>query len=241
MGASVGAGASDVPPASHPTLDMDLSRRELLGRLALATGALVLLPQSIACGGKRAQNVVTPLAPEVEIPKAVPLGWDPIAFNRLRGESGAIPEAYLNDVQSPSGEWEHVGQHLPYVVTLEGGVPEGFLALMWGDPQKGHARHPQEPRGPSNQFEGHWFRWIRVRKATIHDVDEVQSTFTDWPTPRATDSGDFALASGDDILADSGKNTVYLVALPPELAPGDLVRIHARCTLHGEYIDFVQI
>jgi hypothetical protein len=111
---------------------------------------------------------------------------------------------------------------------------------MWGDPAKGHAKHPNAPRSESNP-EGHWYNWIKIRKATDGDAQEIESRFSNWPTTEPTDNGRYAAFEGTDPAADAGKNTVYLVALPPDVRPGDTVRVHAHCLTHGEYVDFVTV
>ncbi|MBW1880892.1 MAG: hypothetical protein JRJ84_21265, partial [Deltaproteobacteria bacterium] len=90
-----------------------VDRREFLAKLTLTTGGLLLLPLAASCGGGSedvtdvadagtpepteptgpAEPVATP-EPTKDLP-AVPLvepdGWDPIAFNKTRGNAGAIP------------------------------------------------------------------------------------------------------------------------------------------------------
>lgn len=43
------------------------------------------------------------------------------------------------------------------------------------------------------------------------------------------------------LMAENGKNTIYLVALPSDVGPGDTVRSWAHCLTHGEYIDFLAV
>lgn len=229
---------------------MSITRREVLERFALALGAAVLLPSVASCGaGRRGGNALDAPALGTRLPLVVPAGWDPIVFNRVRGNQGAIPEDYLPVINGKGGSSAHIGQHLPYVVNPPGGVPEGYVALMWGDPAKGHAPHTQSSNavmdavagGPAHVGQGHRFDWIRIRQATPFDVDEVQSSYSDWPTPAVTDNGAYRAFDGDDIRARMGVGTVYLAALPEGVKAGDLVRVHAHCTKHGEYVDFVQI
>lgn len=227
------------------------SRRAFLQHLAASTGAVVLLPQVVACGSNAASEppseptastvggeTVDPLA----IPQTKPADWDPIAFNRARGNAGAIPESYLADVNGPDGELKHLGKHLPYVPNLDSGVApiaEGMLAIMWGDPSKGHAMHPNAAPTGENP-DGHWYDWIRVREASA-EAAELESRFSGWPAVGAEDNGAYAALEGGDPTADAGKNTVYLVQLPPDVRSGDVIRIHAHCRTHGEYVDFLQV
>jgi len=190
-----------------------------------------------------AAGTEAPVAENVlEVPPARPENWDPIAFNRDRGNAGAIPESYLADVNGPDGETKHLGKHLPYVVDAAGSdVPEGYLALMWGDPSKGYAQHPNAPEGAEAYPRGHWYDWVRVRKAVAGDAEEIETGFSSWPEPGAGDTGRYLVAGGGSIEENGGKNTIYLVKLPPDVKPGDTVRIWAHCRYHGEYVDFVEV
>ena len=139
-------------------------RREFLKSLAAATGGVVVLPLAISCtgagdgGADKAAAVTEPTdaggelvsAAVVAVPIVRPDGWDPVAFNSVRGAAGAIPASY-------------------------------------------------------------------------------------------GDTGLFVAADGQDITANSGKNTVYLVKLPSDVAPGDEVRVYAHCLYHGEYVDFLGV
>ena len=210
-----------------------LPRRTVLARLAQGAGAALLLPTLTSCGA-------APAVAGASLPLVAPPGFEPVAFNKARGNAGAIPASYLPSVNGPGGDAKHLGKHLPYVPA---GVsaPAGWLALMWGDPSKGHARHPNAARGPKNKDQGHWYNWIRVRKATAGEAKEAESTFSDWPLIQPDDSGKYAAEKGDDPAGDGGRNTVYLVALPPDVKAGDTVRIHAHCLTHGEYVDFLTL
>lgn len=222
-----------------------IDRRTFLERLALASSALVLAPVATACGG---DDETTPATTQTtsggDDPLAIPLSrpndWDPIAFNRARGNAGAIPESYLPSINGPDGPAQHLGKHLPYLPTIDPSfVPVGFIALMWGDPSKGHARHPNAVRNESNQFEGHWYDSIAIRKATDGEAQTMESTYPEWPS--VTGTGAYAVFGGGDLEEDSGKNTIYLARLPPDVRSGDLVRIHAHCLTHGQYVDFLVI
>lgn len=206
---------------------------------------LVLLP--IGCGSTEDETVepiegntsgettVESTGEVPPVPMSKPARWDPIAFNRERGNAGAIPESYLQSINGPDGTAKHLGKHLPYWPELEGlGPPEGMVALMWGDPTKGHARHPNAPVTEGNP-DGHWYDWIRIRKATDGDAEEVESRFPAWP------GEGFLVQGGGELTAEDGKNTVYLARLPSNAGPGDEIRIHAHCLTHGEYVDFLTL
>lgn len=215
------------------------SRRTFLKQLSAATGAVVLMPAVSRC--VTAQQV--PEANALATPPLTrPEGWDPIAYNRERGNAGAIPDSYLGSINGPDGETAHLGKHLPYVPSLEAmTLPAGFLALMWGDPGKGYVQHPNAEPNESNQYLGHWYNWIRVRKATDDEAEEAESTYVSWPETGPDSSGAYAVYGGGEIRDANGVNTVYLAALPADVAPGDVVRIHAHCLTHGEYVDFMTL
>ena len=141
---------------------------------------MVLMPVVTACkkkdeGGSEAaqppkepEGTPPPQDPEVtkkmppakpdEPPTAKPDGWDPIAYNKKRGNAGAIPESYHESINGADGDKKHLGKHLPYQPKVEAKmVPEGFVAIMWGDPDKGYAKHPNAKKGPANKGEGHWY------------------------------------------------------------------------------------
>lgn len=229
------------------------TRRDLLELLAAATGATVLAPLASGCGSSSSSGstettsagVTTGAGSEAADPMAIPStrpeGWDPIAFNRARGNAGAIPEDYRDEINGPDGELVHLGKHLPYVPTLPAGaVPAGMIALMWGDPSLGRTRHPNAP--PSETVPtGHWYDWIRLRKATDEGAVETTSTYGGWPTVLDTDNGRIVAQEGTDPTTDLGKNTVYLAQLPEGVVSGDVIRVHANCLTHGEYVDFLTV
>lgn len=241
------------------------TRRDFLKSLATATSAVVLVPLVSACGGSQTAKTDTlpkdpgpdgqaALAEPMMPPKAKPAAWDPVSFNKTRGAQGAIPTSYMNDINGPDGIPKHLGKHLPYVPTLPAAegeehsearvqlFPAGFIGLMWGDPEKGYAKHPNAPRNESNNNEGHWYNWIKIRKATDEDAQELQSEYTDWPGTADESSGKYAVyGNSGDITSDGGKNTIYLAALPEDVKPGDTIRIWAHCLTHGEYVDFITI
>lgn len=218
------------------------TRREFLRKLSVASGAVVLMPAVSRCSGAPAIDTAAPSIAADAIPLAPPSDWDPITYNKVRGNAGAIPDSYLPSINGEDGDTAHLGKHLPYVPELDAAlVPAGFVALMWGDPAKGHSRHPNAERNESNAHEGHWYNWIRVRKATVGEAEELQSTYDDWPGLGDEATGAYAVFGGGEITAESGKNTVYLAALPSDVAPGDVVRVHAHCLTHGEYVDFITV
>jgi len=226
------------------------TRRQFIKRVALATGGVVLVPVAASCGGgaKKVSDPGTGPAPSdgpssaelPEVPTTKPADWDPIAFNRTRGNAGAIPETYWPSINGADGVAGHLGKHLPYVP--EAGatvVPEGFIALMWGDPGKGYKRHPNAVKSAANQNQGHWYNWIKIRKAVDGEAVEVAAVYSDWPAVADGDNGSYAVSGGGDITGDGGKNTIYLSALPADVGPGDTVRIWAHCLTHGEWVDFL--
>lgn len=215
-------------------------RRSFLQRLALSTGAVILMPAVSRCAAPQTA-VAAPAARNPDEPvRTASEGWDPIAYNRDRGNAGFIPATYQAAINAESGPKEALGKHLPYLPAVEG-LPDGFLAVMWGDPSKGHARHPNAVRSEANNQQGHWYDWIRVRKAVEGETEELQSSYSDWPGTAPSDNGAYAVFGGGDITADSGKNTIYLAALPAGLKSGDRVRIWAHCLTHGEYVDFLTV
>lgn len=233
-----------------------LNRREFVKRLAAATGAAVAAPAVVSCGGasRPGQTAETtgppdqPVEPEAgpvgppEPPLVKPEDWDPLAYNRERGNNGAIPTSYLESINGPDGDAKHLGKHLPYVPEVEPGVvPAGHLPIMWGNPSPGYAQHPNAPKGTEGYPIGHWYDWVRLRKATEDPAQEVETRFDEWPAGGQGDSGGFAVLGDGNIEDNSGKDTIYLVELPPDASPGDLIRVHGHCLYHGEYVDFVQV
>jgi hypothetical protein len=233
-----------------------LNRREFVKKLAATTGTIVALPAVISCGGATPPGDSTatdlqsdqPVEPEAQagdspnIPLVRPEAWDPIAYNRERGNNGAIPESYLGAINGPDGDQKHLGKHLPYVPQLDAGiVPSGYLPVMWGDPSLSYAQHPNAPKGTEAYPEGHFYDLVKVRKATEDPADEVENSFNNWPAPDEGDTGAFAIFGTGSIEDNSGKDTIYLVKLPENVSPGDLVRVLGHCRYHGEYVDFLQV
>lgn len=225
---------------------MEPTRRELLQQLSVLLGAAVLAPSSIGCSTTPAPAVNTGASAatataSLDLPTARPADWDAIGFNRARGNAGAVPESYRAQINGPDAERQHIGKHLPWTPPLGAGVvPAGMLGVMFGDPSLGRTRHPNDAVSETNP-QGHWFDWVKVRKATTADAPEVESRFSAWPTPAAGDNGRFVPQEGTDLTADRGKNTVYLVALPEGVAPGDLVRVRGHCISHGEFVEFLTV
>ncbi|MFO0629011.1 MAG: hypothetical protein U0325_25780 [Polyangiales bacterium] len=220
---------------------MESTRRDLLKQLGVLLGAVVLTPTATGCSSTQTPTPSTGPAPTpLALPRARPTDWDAIAFNRARGNAGAVPETYRPQINGPDAERQHIGKHLPYTPTLAAGVvPAGMIGLMFGDPSLGRTRHPNDAVGESAPH-GHWFSWVKVRKATDDDAPELESRFGGWPTP-PPDGGRFIPQEGTDLTADHGKNTVYLVNLPPGVGPGDLIRVQANCISHGEYVEFLTV
>ena len=220
----------------------ETTRRAFLDFLAGGAGAIVLSPIAVGCAtGPSVSPAATAHDDPLAIPRERPPSWDPVAFNRARGNAGAIPESYRAQINGPDGELKHLGKHLPYTPPgADAGVPAGMIALMWGDPSKGYAAHPNAPRSAATP-DGHWYSWIRVRKAAAGYAEEKESRYSAWPVSAPGDTGAYRAASGADPSADSGKNTIYLAQLPADVRPGDLVRVHAHCLTHGEYVDFVTV
>jgi len=215
------------------------SRRLFLGQLAALTGGAVLMPMVSACSASQNMSEKGLFSTE-DIPTQKPEDWDPIAYNRKRGNAGAIPKSYLDDINGPQGEKKHLGKHLPYVPAIDAAlVPAGFIALMWGDPAKGHAKHPNAIKNESNDYNGHWYNWIRVQKA-MPGAQAIQSDYPSW-TGKDDGTASYAVFGGGEIGADKGKNTIYLAALPEGLRSGDTLRIYAHCLTHGEYVDFLTL
>lgn len=213
-------------------------------RLSAATGALVMAPLLSRCGspGANAREASETATSLPALPLARPDDWNAMDFNRERGNAGAIPATYLVDINGPNGDTGHLGKHLPYIPDVDPAlVPAGFIALMWGDPDKGHVRHPNASANPATGYIGHWYNWIRVRRAVDGDSDEIQSTFTAWPNPETGDSGSYLVYGDGEITADTGKDTIYLVGLPPGIDQGDEIRVYAHCLHHGEYVEFLTV
>lgn len=218
-----------------------LDRRQALTRLAQAAGAVLLMPAVQACGSTPSVGAIT----GATVPPVPTAEWDPVAFNKTRGAAGAIPAAYMAKINAADGIPKHLGKHLPYVPALDAAaqanVPAGYVPIMWGDAGKGYARHPNAPKSAANDNQGHWYNWIRARKAVAADAPVVESKYSDWPGTKDGDNGAYAVFGGGAITDDGGRNTIYMVALPKGVGPGDTIRVWAHCLTHGEYVDFVKL
>lgn len=218
------------------------NRRDFLKTTAAGAGLVLLSPVAISCGGA-SQEDTQPIAGAIPpLPTSLPADWDPIVFNRERGNAGAIPELYHAAINGPDGATKHIGKHLPYLAPVEPTlVGAGYLPIMWGDPAKGYAQHPNDAQNDETGFAGHWFTWVRVRKATSGEAEERETRFDNWPIPGAGSTGTFSVLGGGGITANSGKNTIYKVSLPGDVGPGDTVRVCGYCLNHGEYVDFLTL
>ena len=164
------------------------TRRSFLQHLATTTGGIVMAPWAISCGGATSEEgplaPTTPATPTglsdpLAIPLTQPAAWDPIGFNRKRGNAGAIPDAYRPLINGPDGDNKHIGKHLPYLPKIDPAtVPPGYIALMWGAASLGYARHPNSPAREGN---GHWYNWVKLRKATGDDSEKLRTSTATGP------------------------------------------------------------
>ena len=233
-----------------------LKRREFVKQLAAATGGVIVLPSVFSCGGSPTAVQVSQTGPvdepiaepvvevadDSQLPTTRPESWDPLGFNRERGNLGAIPLDYREAINGPDGDAKHLGKHLPYIPKVDGKlVPPGYLPVMWGDPSLGYAQHPNAAKDSETYPLGHFYTWVKIRKATDQPADELESRFGDWPESAEGDSGRYAPLGPGNIEDNSGKGTIYLVKLPEDVAPGDSVRVWGNCQYHGEYLDFAEV
>ncbi len=113
---------------------MTMDRRTFAEKLALYTGGLVLLPRVSGCKTSPDSTRPASVAPaddRIAIPWTKPAGWNALAFNRKRGDAGAIPASYLADIHGVDGDKKHLGKHLPYIpVAGRGRTVPGYIALM---------------------------------------------------------------------------------------------------------------
>ena len=206
-------------------------RRELMKGLALSTGATIVA----ACAPEktlRDYNNEAVLKSESGgstsgVPASRPRGWNPIEFNRNRGlNEGTIPESYHQSINGADGDLLHVGKHLPYLAPVSPElVPEGYVAIMMGDLNRGYAQHPNS--------EEHWYNWIDI--GLEGDSNLYRSRFSAWP-----DGSNIALGGGD-VSGNGGKDTIYLIELPPGAKAGLSIRVIANCNKHGQYVDFLSL
>lgn len=219
---------------------MSLDRRTFIKSTTLG-GVALALPLGACKSAETPPAGAASGGPDLAQPPAArPADWDPVAYNLARGAAGFIPASYMADINAPEGVKNHLGKHLPYVPALEADkqVP-GMLPIMWGDPSKGHSKHPNAPRSEANP-EGHWYNWIRLA-IDGQPESEVETRYDDWPATTDAVNGRLVALEGDDLTAEGGKNTVYLAQLPAGAAPGQTLRIWAHCLTHGEYVDFVTL
>lgn len=214
-----------------------LNRRAFLVQLAALTGSTVVWPTT-AVAAPSQQKLETLMT----VPLARPDDWNAVEFNLLRGNAGAVPLTYLAELNAPDSDKQYLGMHLPYLPRVEKTLlPKGFIALMWGDAAKGQVPHPQAPADAARRFPGHWFDWIRLRKSGNGNFKEVESRYGNWPQVQASDNGAYAVYGKGSLTEDEGRNTIYLAALPPDVAPNDTLRVWGHCRLHGEYVDFLKL
>lgn len=213
-----------------------LDRREFFKTTLGLAGFSLMLPVISACeSGPDTKGVMLPM----EKPK----NWNPIEFNKKRGNSGAIPDSYLPAINGPDGVKKHLGKHLPFIPKLDPKIviPAGYIPIMWGDPSKGHTPHPNAIPGPDNNYLGHWYNRIELRRAISIYAQTQISTYNGWPDNTDNDSGRYLSLTGGSLTEANGINTVYLAKLPSDVQKGDTVRVLAHCLTHGEYVDFINI
>ena len=211
------------------------SRRGFLNHGLALTAGVIFFPVISSCNSYDDSD---PLS----VPLTKPDNWDAVGFNRARGNAGAIPKTYLDDINGPDGETKHIGKHLPYIPDIDRSlVPRGFIAIMWGDQSKGYSPHPNAPPNKPSRYEGHWYNWIEIRKATNLYAKTSKNTYSSWPATGSSDSGSYLVYGGGDITSEKGTKTICLALLPPDVSSGDTVRIRAHCLTHGEYVDFIQL
>ncbi|MBI2378402.1 MAG: hypothetical protein HYV07_30670 [Deltaproteobacteria bacterium] len=218
---------------------MRIDRRRFLELTLAGVSAPVAGSILSACAGQK--NVAAAANDLTAPPTARPEVWDAIAYNTARGAAGFIPPAYMKDIQADGGDKKHLGKHLPFVPKAfpEDRKVAGYLPLMWGDPDKGNAKHPNAAKTPEKP-DGHWYNWIRLA-INGEPASEVETRFDDWPKCSDAVNGKLAGCVDPDPAAEEGKNTVYLAELPKDAKPGDTVRVWAHCITHGEYVDFLTI
>lgn len=213
-----------------------MDRRDFFKATMGFAGLSIIMPVISACETKTSSE-------DIQLPMEKPKKWDPVEFNKLRGNKGAIPQSYLPAINGPEGEKKHIGKHLPYIPVLDKSIiiPAGFIPIMWGDPAKGHTPHPNAVPGPDNDFLGHWYNRIEIRRAIPVYAQAITSTYSGWPANTDQASGLYISATGGELTAENGVNTVYLAKLPSDVKKGDTIRILAHCLTHGEYVDFITL
>jgi desulfoferrodoxin (superoxide reductase-like protein) len=200
------------------------SRRQFLGMM----GTTIVLPIVVGCQQEpEGENDSSSQSLDInKVPSYRPEGWNPIQYNLERGLKGAIPESYHESITGVDGDLLHIGKHIPYLAPIDPTVvPEGYIALMMGDARRGYAQHPNT--------ESHWYDWVKISVEGASTV--YKNEFNAWPT-----SNNIISLNGDT-SANGGKETVYLVKLPPGASAGDTIRVIAHCSSHGEYVDFITL
>ncbi len=231
-----------------------IRRREFLGTSLVAS---VSIPSVLAgCTGQKGKseqghketvtgNPTTNAGGEqpsiLTPPTTRPSHWDPVAFNIMRGNSGAIPKSYMEQITAPEGQAKHLGKHLPYIpkTFARSRWEAGFVPLMFGDPELHFVRHPNAPKSGGNPV-GHWYNWVRI-SVVGRPESEIETAYDNWPKPSGAVNGKIAALEGADPTADGGKNTVYLARLPEGAKAGDTLRFWGHCLTHGEYVDFLAL
>ncbi|MBL4845544.1 MAG: twin-arginine translocation signal domain-containing protein [Planctomycetes bacterium] len=223
------------------------TRRTFLKHLAMAAGGAVLVPLVTSCTTEPAKTKTAAKsgagasADPMAVPQSKPEGWNAIEYNKVRGNAGKIPKTYHASINGPDGVKKHLGKHLPYVPAVDAKlVPAGYLAIMWGDPKLGYTKHPNAAKSDANKA-GHWYNWIEVRKATDGEAIAQKSEYATWPATGDVKAAGYLVEGEGDMAAEKGTHTIYLAKLPSDVKKGDLVRLHAHCLTHGEYVDFLTV
>ncbi|NRA36530.1 MAG: twin-arginine translocation signal domain-containing protein [Planctomycetes bacterium] len=212
---------------------MTHTRRDFIKTLSATAAVAFILPSFTSCttsggsGNGGAARATDPLA----LPSSKPADWDAISFNMQRALAGAAPESYHGSISGEGGDKKHVGKHTPFAPSIKD-VPEGYVAVMFGDDSKSYPKHPNS--------DTHWYDWVSIRKSSAGTAEEVTSKYGAWPSVTANDNGKYA-AQGKDIKENGGRGTVYLAKLPADVKKGDLVRIVGHCKKHGDWVNFVSI
>lgn len=199
---------------------MGHTRRDFIKTLSVAAAAGFILPSFVSCTCSTRSS--DPLA----LPNSQPADWDAVTFNMQRALAGAAPESYHDSISSADGDKKHVGKHTPFAPQIAD-VPDGYIAIMFGDSSKSHPQHPNSGK--------HWYDWISIRTSTEDNAQEIISNYSAWPQIKAGDNGQYT----GDTSAKGGRETVYLAKLPTDYVTGDILRVVGHCTKHGDWVNFV--